>query len=191
MPYIMKIKSIHLLFIGIITLTIMGFSRNQSEDYYEIGDVKYSILPLNAFHKTQKGSWALLDGKPIAEDQKLYTFLEQEFLLDNFKDINGNAKLPDARGNFIRSMNINGQGNDLQEGRIVGSYQKDALKKHKHPLQNVIYKHRRSFKGEADKDHTLKHAYGTVWASETKDTGDAAESRPKNIALYCYIKVSN
>lgn len=187
----MKIKSIHLLLIGIIALTIMGFSRNQSEDYYEIGDVKYSILPPNAFHKTQKGSWALLDGKPIAEDQKLYTFLEQEFLLDNLKDANGNVNLPDARGSFIRSMNINGQGKDPQTGRVVGSYQADALKTHKHALQNTIYKHGRSFKGDNAKDHALKHAFGSVWASETKNTGGAAESRPKNIALYCYVKVSN
>ena len=187
----MKIKSIHLAIIGIFTLIIMGFSQDPSEEYYEIGDVKYSILPPNVFGKTQKGTWVLLDGKPIGDDQKLYTFLEQEFILDMFKDKNGIAKLPDAKGRFIRSMNINGQGSDPNKTRKVGSYQGDALKKHKHPLQNVIYKHGRSFRGDNAKDHALKHAYGSVWASETKVTGNDDESRPRNIALYTYIKTAN
>lgn len=187
----MKFTTMHLCVFAIGILILLGFSRNQSDDYYEIGDVKYSILPPNTFNKTQKGSWVLLDGKPMAEDQKLYALLEQEFLLDNFKDANGVYTLPDARGNFIRSMNVNGQGNDPQAGRLVGSYQADALKTHQHSLQNTIYKHGRSFKGDDDRDHTLKHAYGSVWAQRTNDTGDANESRPKNITLYCYIKVSN
>ncbi|MCH2195089.1 hypothetical protein [Kordia sp.] len=187
----MKIKTTHFLSLTVIIFLIMGFSRNQTEDYHQIGDIKYSLLPPNTFAKTQKGSWALLDGKPIAEDQKLYTLLEQDFLLDIFKDGNGIVKLPDARGSFIRSMNINGQGNDPDTKRNVGSYQPDALKTHKHALQNTIYKHGRSFKGDNAKDHALKHAYGSVWASVTKNTGGAAESRPKNIALYCYVKVSN
>ncbi len=187
----MKIKPTHVLLTVITTVLIMGFSKNRMEDFYEIGDIKYSILPPNTFAKTQQGDWVLLDGKPIAEDQLLHTVLEQDFLLDTFKDANGIAKLPDARGNFLRSMNVNGQGTDPDKARKVGSYQADALKNHKHPLQNVIYKHGRSFRGDNAKDHALKHAYGSVWASETKITGNGDESRPKNIAVYCYVKVSN
>jgi len=193
----MKIKKTHFLSLTVIIFLIMGFSRNQTEDYHEIGDIKYSLLPPNTFAKTQKGSWALLDGKPIAEDQKLYTLLEQDFLLDIFKDGNGIVKLPDARGRFIRSMNINGQGNDPDKARKVGSFQNDAFQGHKHVNSNNIAQ----LISKKQTNNTPRQRY-TVTGTAAQNTAGSinsghgsprisSETRVKNIAVYCYVKVSN
>jgi hypothetical protein len=184
----MKIKTIHLLAIAIITILILGFTRNRMEDFSDVGAIKYSLLPPNTFAKTQQGTWALLDGKPIAEDQLLYTLLEQDFLLDIFKDVNGITKLPDARGNFLRSMNINGQGNDPDKLRPVGSFQPDAFKTHKHTLGDSGRADWKS--NELVNRQRVRHD-GTGGGISTSFTGDPNETRPKNIAVYCYVKVSN
>ncbi len=193
----MKIKTLHIVLIAIFTILLMSFSENQPEGFYQIGNVQYSILPPNVFPKTQKGTWVLLDGKPIGEDQELYTILEQESLLDIFKDANGIVKLPDAKGRFIRSMNINGQGDDLDKSRTAGSYQNDAFQGHKHVGSSSIAQ----LISKKQTNNTPRQRYtvtGTA-ASNTAGTIDGGygtprisnETRPKNIALYTYIKIAN
>jgi len=188
-------KNIKLVLLALICFTLLSFTLNQTsifqENLEDVGIIKQSLLKPNQFNKTQKGTWVLLNGQIVSKDSELYKLLEENFDLNILTKKDGKYFLPNASGAFIRSSNINGEGGDPDKDRIVGSVQKDALKKHKHPLQNTIYKHGRSFKGESDKDHTLKHCCGTVWVSETKVVGDDIESRPLNVSMYTYIKISN
>jgi hypothetical protein len=127
----------------------------------------------------------------------LYNLLEQDFILDIFKDANGIAKLPDARGNFLRSMNINGQGNDPNKERKVGSYQADAFQGHKHVNSNSIAQ----LISKKQTNNTPRQRF-TVTGTAAQNTAGSLnsghgtprisnETRVKNIAVYCYVKVSN
>ena len=136
-----------------------------------IGDVKYSVLPLNQFQSVNGDGWVPLMGQDIQPDwvigRELITF--------------ENNKLPDARGTFIRIVD-EGAGRDAEQNRKVGTYQEDTFKKHSHTTVGHYQEY--SLKGPGS-------VFGLIVGSDTHPTepvgGD--ETRPKNIALYAYLKV--
>lgn len=190
---ILKIIIVGLLF-SFCTFLLLSIDKPQS-DYTNIGDVKYSVLPINLFMETQKGTWVLLDGKPLSEETELYQLLESKMQLDILPKKGNIYTVPDARGRFVRGLNINGQGDD-PDNRTPGAYQVDAFQGHKHINSNNIAQ----LRGKQT-NNTPHQRYTVTETAATNSAGSinggygtpriAKETRPKNIALYTYIKIAN
>lgn len=133
-----------------------------------VGDVKFSVLAPDKF-KTENGDgWRLLDGSNISNT-------ELEGLIDS-------VTLPDARGMFIRGMNVGG-GQD-PDNRKMGDPQSDSIKDHTHAITT------RSFVDQLSAGICGSSSNATAHGSTGSNDGASTETRPKNIALYIYIKVS-
>lgn len=177
-------------------------------DKLQIGDVKYSVLPPEAFTNIHGKEWALAAG------QETYAIDGRSVVVSKTKlgKLLQIDRLPDARGMFIRGVD-DGRLIDTDHGRNVefgsNDYQKDTTR---------IPRERR-FTGETGKNGAHTHRYGNtkedVAASsyhavndaqnegsfETSknglhqhelhiDGGGDQETRPVNIAMYVYIKVN-
>ncbi len=187
----LKILSIALLLLA--TSFLLLSLKSPQNNIMDIGDVKYSILPPDLFNDTQKGRWVLLDGKPLSQEADLYDFLEGKMRLDMLTKNNDTYLLPDAKGRFIRSMNVNGQGDDPNKTRKVGSFQKDIFQTHTHEMGVGVSD--KAAVSQIDRPRFPDYVQGGNRAPfQTKGaingrTGN--ETRPKNIALYTYIKIAN
>lgn len=137
-----------------------------------LGDVKYSILDPDKFIEKNGNGWVLMMGQNI-EGSDLHSFT-------------GMNKLPDVRGNFIRSMNLNREINgDPDLNRLVGSYQNDTIKSHRHNIHD--------YKSNVQiNDSKVGPWDGSSFREEEEETTyfGGQETRPKNIALYTYIKIN-
>lgn len=154
-----------------------------------VGDVVYSVLPPELFSKAHAGTWVLMDGAPLDASTQLHGFLTEQGRIDLLQR-GGAVRVPDGRGVFIRGMNL---GRDAASGdpagtRQVGSDQADSLKAHTHKFS---YQHQQTNdpqrKGRDASNAAQKHTETAT--SVTEPTGEQ-ETRPRNVALYAYIKVS-
>lgn len=86
--------------------------------------------------------------------------------------------LPDARGEFIRNLD---SGRGVDSGRVYGTYQEDMFKAHSHK-QFTYYSYTATGSG---------YSFSGVHASNSADTSTVggSETRPRNIAFLCQIKV--
>lgn len=143
-----------------------------------IGTIIPSMLNESSFAETvadptdfdsEKSKWVLADGRNV--DGSEYA---------------GKVKpqLPDLRGMFLRGMNEGRTDGDPDQDRQVGSYQADAFAKHDHNLKF----HYRSFKGDGGKGRPALDE-GTSPKPVTPIQGNR-ETRPKNVAVYFYIKIN-
>lgn len=146
-----------------------------------IGDVKYSVLPPDQFREENGNGWFLMDDTvPLAGSDLNLKF--------------GVTVIPDARGLFIRSLN--GRRDDaisdrfaIENGgrsRLMGEYQDDSFREHNHGL-NLITGHGVWTHG----DNTPGQGWACQWHPKQTHFQGAGETRPKNIALYTYIKISD
>jgi hypothetical protein len=149
----------------------------------DIGIIKQSLLKPNQFNKTQKGTWVLLDGQKINKEAELFKLLKENFDENILTEKEGDYFLPNASGVFIRCSNVNGEGMDTNKERLVGSFQSDELGKHRHSFNS----------------YGAGGGYGKIVDGQSKrdvinintSYSGGAETRPKNISLYTYIKISN
>ncbi|GJE37852.1 tail fiber protein [Methylobacterium persicinum] len=87
--------------------------------------------------------------------------------------------LPDLRGVFARGVD-NGAGQD--PGRILGSYQADALQDHNHPTYNATG----GTSGTTAFNYPNANGSNVVGTGNVLNARAANETRPKNVAvLYC------
>lgn len=162
--------------LGTIAFYFFGSSNAQEQAKPcegKVGDVKYSVLIQDKFKQLNGNEWELMDGRSI----------ENSFLADfaKFKTI------PDARGVFIRGMNLDRpkEQGDADGNREIGLPQTDTFKKHNHRF-NV-------FVNAPDGPPTWRPwATTSQNAANTWTTSDdgGEETRPRNIALYTYIKIN-
>lgn len=146
----------------------------------ELGDIKYSILEPYKFNDQHEGEWVIMQGQSIkGSDLSL---------------LSGMNTLPDARGMFLRSMNLGRVDGDVDSVRQVGSFQGDSLHSHHHSISPC---------GHANGSNAL---LAQKWVASTESNcnersrnvsenfqviKDKSETRPKNIALFIYIKINN
>jgi len=161
-----------------------------------IGDVKYSILEPAKFMELNPG-WVLMDGGASHLSDSLFkvSALHTQMRL---------PALPDARGIFIRGMNM---GRSADDGDPDGDasivrYQKDGLKDHLHTIRNfhsgvvnvggtpnwgvsILNPADPNVAPNGTEDFTTPGVYDPNRQRVTQ-----SETRPRNIALYVYIKIN-
>lgn len=165
-----------------------------------VGDVKYSILPLDQFRQENGDCWVLMNGAGLSSDTKLNAAY-------------GIAELPDARGLFLRAhddRNSNRQDPSRSADTPPGTYVGDEIRSHNHTgTTNTAGQHTHNYKdrtvsreevngsnfnnqginGVPDDTRTTDPA-GAHTHSFTTDNQGGAETRPKSINLYVYIRIN-
>lgn len=158
----------------LIVGTIMAFGQRA-----KVGEVRYSVLKPEQFIHLYGKSWVLMDGRNINGT--------------NLFDLTKSDVLPDGRGVFIRGANAKRdfQSGDPDGDRAIGSYQSDALRSHTHEYSDAHFAEvnagnagLQGNQGNSDFDN------GRCTTNQTTAPFGGLETRPKNIALYCYVKVN-
>lgn len=137
-----------------------------------VGDIKYSILTPDQFVMENGDCWVPMDGRGIIGSK-----LEDDYGWD---------AVPDMSGLFIRAQEFDGGADydpDRTSNSLVGEYQADELKRHRHlHVRTTNYINRGSSGGQA----TVRQ--GNVDANTQYAGGN--ESRPRNRNFYVYIRVN-
>lgn len=142
---------------------------------FPVGTIISSSLSPEQMASQFGDKWQLADGSTV-DPRSTYTM------------ITGQSVLPDLRGVFLRGLNLNrndGMGDPDGSDRTFGSYQKDIFQAHTHAGQfpsNVGYSN--LIKGNGDQ--VVRWEQRTERVSMT----GGAENRPRNVAVYLYIKVN-
>lgn len=188
----MKKNLITILIIGIV-LIVVAFKPEADKSTGSLGDVKYSILPPDKFIEQNGKGWVLMDDKVLVKGSDL-------------QNCCGVTQIPDARGLFIRGMSLKrADGNEdpfeKENGRarISGEFQADAILEHSH---SVTYNfHAVSHFNSSEDKHPGNGSNSeplTVGEDSDIQIGGVSagnisnfETRPKNIALFIYIKINN
>jgi len=97
------------------------------------------------------------------------------------------AYTPDLRGMFLRGMNVKGIGADPDKNREVGTSQDDALQQHYHMMKAIDISWKEAGQGVRSAPNN-KNIGGTV--TDVTGARTADETRPKNVAVYFYIKIN-
>jgi len=153
-----------------------------------VGDVKWSVLAPDVFQEVNGNCWILMAGQNIASS-KLGRM--------------GFSKVPEGQGMFLRAIDMRTSGRqdpDRLNGTSPGHYQPDEFRSHVHDGTTDTDT---PVDGEcaSDDDGENDHAYAIGNRHEprtcpghghdftTNSTG-GKETRPKNIALYLYIRIN-
>ena len=165
-----------------------------------IGSVMASVLSPRDFSLRYGNDWIIADGREVDTGTDYYK-------------ITGKRKIPDLRGRFLRGMNEKASV-DPQSGRDVGSLQDDSTKLPNSPF-SIDLSGSHSHTGTVGAVRTTKHAHLdggsqiyplaaehwlktpakplTIEESENHAhsvSGGDEETRPKNVAVYFYIKIN-
>ncbi len=181
-------------------VALMAYRYGQSESP-GLGTIVCSPLPFSLFSASygQNGDfldaiskWAPCDGRSVAAS--IYAFINMN-----------SDRAPDLRGVFVRALNI--QLNDgkaipetVQEkqadpcpNRLPEDFQVDDLKSHMHNLPHPLDSIGHTVNGNG---HRLridaddgKPWHNLSWPGRTENSG-GNETRPKNRALYYYIRIN-
>jgi len=185
-----KIFITGILLLSIIITCAMVFR----DDNAKFGDVVYSVLPPEQFMKLHQG-WELLQGQNIDKQSEL--------------GLLGVSRLPDARGLFIRGRDlgrndVDGMGDpdwkerERPDNLASNRPQKDGFPNHKHGIAkstNLLY-YQEGGNLRGGRESAFMNAInnpnkgGGALLETDNDGGNSSEIRPKNIALYVYIKVN-
>ncbi len=163
-----------------------------------IGTIIPSMLPPDKF--TQ-----------VVGDPKEFSPIESRWMLANGNSVIGSKYsliyaeiVPDLRGMFLRGMNEGRKdGRQDPEERNAGGFQSDAFKAHNHG--GGKHTHPTYTTGSATGDHTgaifvVKGTQPPGYVGTHKDDGEMSEdvikteggdeTRPKNVAVYYYIRIN-
>jgi len=133
--------------------------------------------------------WELAKGQKVSTEWKYY------------KVFGEGSRIPDLRGMFLRGMNegrSDGE-QDPEQNRKPGNEQKDALQQHEH--KTTVTGLPTGYKEHAPTPSNIgytRHEAGrnapyekvSVSVSEVTGANTASETRPKNVAVYFYIKIN-
>ena len=149
-----------------------------------VGTVRASLLGPEAFSQLVNGcgyedvdrgvhGWVLADGGEASARYRAEV---------------GAEVVPDLRGVFLRGMN-HGGGADPEVGRRVGSVQEEAVGAHRHPVGRSA-----PTAGLGVFAGALRPVVDGSEAADGVETGDpvgpAGETRPRNVAVYFYVRIN-
>lgn len=126
-----------------------------------------------------ESKWVLADGRDVTESRY------GKLLLSNDTSSN-TVSAPDLRGMFLRGMNA-GRKDGMQDPdkRKAGHPQPDALQKHGHATSATALGWDKGEQGYTQGGYSVPASVTTVEGAKT-----AKETRPKNVAVYFYIKIN-
>ncbi|MEN6373758.1 MAG: hypothetical protein ABFD75_03115 [Smithella sp.] len=162
-----------------------------------IGTIVTSMLPPSLFAEVvgdpdpsvfdpRKSKWVLANGRDIRSSR--------------YGKLSGNTETPDLRGMFLRGLNEGREdGKQDPDVRKPGDYQKDAIQQHGHNTE-VIGKPT-GYKEQVETPSGIgytRHPAGrnaphekmSVNVLEVKGANAKVETRPRNAAVYFYIKIN-
>jgi hypothetical protein len=137
-----------------------------------------------------KSKWAPADGR-IVPGSRYQKLLSQD-------------RIPDLRGAFLRCLNVmeatpqvplDPSRQDTEPGRTAGSFQRDAIRKHTHKMINgafaKFYGHGTDkLEGGGDWQRIVYEGTHTVSVDDNGTNLDGEETRPRNVAVYYYIRIN-
>jgi hypothetical protein len=181
---------------------IMFKAKELARIYKEVEESDLENMPIGTIIPSMldpilfKDSVAFPDKWELAKGQKVST--EWKY----YKVFGEGSRIPDLRGMFLRGMNEgrNDGEQDPEQNRKPGDEQKDALQQHSH---NITVNGKK-MKVTALKWHDPSTDLGytstgkahapevsmTVTNVTGEDVNVADETRPKNVAVYFYIKIN-
>lgn len=153
-----------------------------------VGEIRYSILTLVQFQEKYGPEWELMKGQDIPTDSELLPLW-------------GQAKVPDARGLFLRSSNAERDAATGNPGGelALGSYQADSFKEHDHGGGD--HRHYSNFEQSATRDprgcsnNTVTsyphhhQAWPTTLSGKIITPEGGKETRPRSIIVNTFIKL--
>ena len=165
-----------------------------------VGNIIASMIPWKFQSATFRSKWIPADGReiPVGSDyEKLRKSQGKEFYFKN-EEKKDKLYAPDLRGKFLRGINqfdkseinkINGKKFGDPDGiRKAGSYQVSMNKSHNH--NNGGYSKLLTINGhETIEDADRSHEPNLKSSANIKPSG-GAESRPRNVAIYYYIRIN-
>lgn len=136
----------------------------------------------NLFH-SKRSIWSPCDGRLLDDESKLA------------KVTTAMHNVPDLRSLFLRGFNVIDKNENLHgispvyngdpfSNRLRGERQEDELKEHRHSYQVNKYNLDGSNSGTGN-DPAKKH-----FLSNSTEPYGGAETRPKNMSVYYYIKIN-
>ena len=164
--------------IFLIALLIVGTATTYAQRA-KLGEVRYSLLDPEKFINLNGKSWVLMDGRNISGT--------------DLAELTSATNIPDGRGVFIRGANAkrDPQSGDPDGDRPVGSFQRDEVVQHSHVYSDAHFAEinggnqgLQGNKGDSDYDN------GRLATNQTTQVTGGAETRPRNIVLYSYLKVN-
>ena len=190
----------------------------ESESVTPIGTIIASILPWGNMPKTFRRSWIPADGRAVP-DGSAYSIIrigisQLEKFDDEFKD--GRIHVPDLRGQFIRGLNVfdsserdnvSSDRQDLEGQRNAGHFQHDQILTHVHMDEGHSHGYTRlkdedvNAMGSPDPKDAGEHLEDVETRNGRAKLGDPVsqsgkteihgpETRPRNVAVYYYIKIN-
>lgn len=180
----------------------MGFTPNQVNEikkialdqinatipnHLPVGTVISSLLNYDKFREIvkdpavfqkDKSKWSPADGRNV-DTSKYASYMPID-------------KVPDMRGLFIRGLNkfdiaettvVSNEQKDVDgENRAAGSFQNDEFKSHQHEFRTPETGPRVSYSSDAGVKANFSVGHTTA--------NGGTETRPKNIAVYYYVKIN-
>jgi hypothetical protein len=162
-----------------------------------VGDVKYSILNPEEFRMENGDCWVPMDGRALAPTDRL-------------RMTTGMTNVPNAGGLFIRSQDNSNSDNDPARDHTspIATIQTDNFKTHTHEMTSAG-QHSHTYPDNVSYTQRLNDGIGdTVWSLEVHNTPTSpstsaagehvhtinstggAETRPKNLNLWTYIRIN-
>jgi len=164
------------LILGLFIVISFKSSPGPVLDAHRVGDVVYSILDSTHFIQEHGTGWVVMRGQAL---NPATSRLAHDY---------GVGSAPDARGVFLRGMNL---GRDVNTGDAdgdrgaVGAPQADQVGPHNHRISVAVLNWESG--GSYGLDY-IASRLPNVNAPST-DGLKTRETRPRNIALYIYLKV--
>lgn len=171
--------------------------KNNISSNMPVGTIISSILPFEKFRAimgddgnwTSKSKWAPADGRQIFGSD-LHSLSDKTIL-----------SVPDLRGQFLRGLNqfstdevtpVSDERKD-PENRKAGDPQKDAFQGHQHdvPGSGGAAGMKGFWTGKDNNRILDNHSEKIVSDTHNGTPRVADETRPKNVAVYYYVKINN
>jgi hypothetical protein len=189
----------------LVTIVSSIFSQEDilisNEDGVPVGTIVTSLLKPYEFMRSTNSDW------PVVPSNSSSRWAPADGTIDisgsKYYRITGKEVLPDLRGMFLRGLNsfdINKTRKDGKEDpdgekRKAGSFQDDALQGHHHSIRVGASNTTRPEKGISSSwgNNTTGAVSNAVNEITTGNHGIPkvrVETRPKNIAVYYYIKIN-